>query len=70
MDNAGTWDHLCPLLDRDHPIVAFDAPGHGLSSQPPIGLGTYTTDNLVTLHRVLKYLEWEKVSDIYDMTSF
>ncbi|MCL4127312.1 UNVERIFIED_CONTAM: hypothetical protein GTU68_010263 [Idotea baltica] len=60
MDNAGTWDHICPILDSDHPLVAIDAAGHGLSS-PCLGMGSYITDNLVTMERVLLYLQWNKI---------
>ncbi|MCL4127313.1 UNVERIFIED_CONTAM: hypothetical protein GTU68_010264 [Idotea baltica] len=59
MDNAGSWDPICPFLDSDHPLVAIDTVGHGLSSHFQ-GLGSCITDHLVTIERVLKHLQWDK----------
>ncbi|KAB7504820.1 putative serine hydrolase [Armadillidium nasatum] len=61
MDNAGTWDNLCPLIDNDYPIYALDFPGSGLSSHPSTNLGHYFMDNLVTVHKVINHFNWKKL---------
>ncbi|RXG53901.1 putative serine hydrolase [Armadillidium vulgare] len=61
MDNAGTWDNLCPLIDNDYPIYALDFPGCGLSSHPSTNLGHYFMDNLVTVHKVISHFNWKKL---------
>ncbi|KAL7643378.1 UNVERIFIED_CONTAM: hypothetical protein RMT77_006670 [Armadillidium vulgare] len=61
MDNAGTWDNLCPLIDNDYPIYALDFPGCGLSSHPPTDVGTYFTDHLVIVHKVINHFKWKKL---------
>ncbi|KAB7504819.1 hypothetical protein Anas_07689 [Armadillidium nasatum] len=61
MDNAGTWDHLCPLIDNDYPIYALDFPGSGLSSHPLTDVGNYFTDHLVIVHKVINHFNWKKL---------
>ncbi|KAL7643380.1 UNVERIFIED_CONTAM: hypothetical protein RMT77_006672 [Armadillidium vulgare] len=61
MDSAASFDNLCPLLDRDYPIYAVDFPGHGYSYRPPLGGGVYHMDYVVTVHKILHHLRWNKV---------
>ena len=37
LDNAGTHDHIAPLLSDEYYLVSLDQPGHGLSSKYPPG---------------------------------
>ncbi|MES3040862.1 MAG: alpha/beta hydrolase [Pseudomonadota bacterium] len=43
MDNAATFDRMAPLL-ADHPFVAMDLPGHGLSDPRPAGFRYHNAD--------------------------
>ncbi|XP_035205683.1 serine hydrolase-like protein isoform X2 [Stegodyphus dumicola] len=61
-DNAGTFDTLIPLLTSKLYIVAFDAPGHGLSSHKPYGTFYHYMEMLIDIKRVVDYLKWEKFS--------
>ncbi|XP_017767022.1 PREDICTED: probable serine hydrolase [Eufriesea mexicana] len=61
-DNAGTFDKLIPLLSSNVAILALDLPGHGLSSHLSAGQFYYIfCDGLITLRRVVKYYNWNKV---------
>jgi len=47
LDNAGTFDHIAPLLP-DLNLVAIDLPGHGLSEHRPMG----------TNYHFIDYIQW------------
>ena len=55
-DNAGTWDKLIPLLDRDVPFICLDFCGHGKSSPRPVGSSNDFPLNVCDLKRVLDFL--------------
>ncbi|KAK5645544.1 hypothetical protein RI129_006844 [Pyrocoelia pectoralis] len=61
-DNSGTFDLLIPQLPPDIGILAVDFPGHGLSSPLPPGIFYHPIDSVITLRRITKYFNWEKVS--------
>ncbi|XP_018319174.1 probable serine hydrolase isoform X1 [Agrilus planipennis] len=61
-DNAGTFDRLIPYLPFETPVLAIDAPGHGLSSQIPHGMTYHGTDILRLLYEIVRFFEWSKVS--------
>ncbi|XP_069695574.1 serine hydrolase-like protein isoform X1 [Periplaneta americana] len=58
-DNAGTFDHLIPLLPRIFHYVSIDLPGHGLSSHFPAGVPLNFMNYVYSLVRVLNHLQWE-----------
>lgn len=60
LDNAGTHDHLAPLLNEGYYLVSLDQPGHGRSSQYPAGMQYKMSDGFVFLRRVLDHLGWER----------
>jgi len=60
LDNAGTHDHLVPLLPEGYRLVCLDQPGHGLSSHYPKGMHYKVSDGFTFLRRVLDHLQWEK----------
>jgi len=62
LDNAGTFDHLAPLLSDDLYLVSIDQPGHGLTSHYPPGLQYKLSDAFVHLRRVLEHLGWERAA--------
>ncbi|XP_018319176.1 probable serine hydrolase isoform X3 [Agrilus planipennis] len=57
-DNAGTFDRLIPYLPFETPVLAIDAPGHGLSSQIPHGMTYHGTDILRLLYEILYNLQF------------
>lgn len=62
-DNAGTFEHLIPLLPADIAILCVDLPSHGLSSH--LHEGQYYCaywEPLFALRRIQKYYKWNKVS--------
>ncbi|XP_069683834.1 probable serine hydrolase isoform X2 [Periplaneta americana] len=61
-DNAGTWDRLAPLLPQDISLLAVDLPGHGLSSQAPLGAAYHVLDFILTIRRIANYYGWERFS--------
>ncbi|GIY72845.1 serine hydrolase-like protein 2 [Caerostris extrusa] len=63
-DNAGSFDRLIPLLNKDLYIVAIDAPGHGLSSHLPAGTWYHYMDYMVEIKKIVDYLKWDKFSII------
>jgi len=38
LDNAGTFDHLAPLINEGYYLVSVDQAGHGLTSKFPTGM--------------------------------
>jgi len=62
LDNAGTHDHLAPLLDEGYYLVSLDQPGHGLTSKYPAGMMYKMSDGFVFIRRVLDQLKWDKVT--------
>jgi len=62
LDNAGTHDHIAPLLSEGYYLVSLDQPGHGLTSRYPAGMMYKMTDGFMFIRRVLDYLQWDKVT--------
>ncbi|KOC70853.1 putative serine hydrolase [Habropoda laboriosa] len=61
-DNAGSFDHLIPLLHDEISILCLDMPGHGLSSHYPKSQYYYVYwDGIILLRRIVKYFKWNKV---------
>ncbi|CAK9812560.1 Probable serine hydrolase [Anthophora quadrimaculata] len=61
-DNAGSFDHLVPLLHDEVSILCLDLPGHGLSSHYPKSQYYYVYwDGIILLRRIVKYFKWNKV---------
>ena len=60
LDNAGTYDHLAPLIDEGYHLVSIDQPGHGFTSKYPAGMMYKMSDGFVFIRKVLDYLQWEK----------
>jgi len=60
LDNAGTFDHLAPLIDEGYHLVSIDQPGHGFTSKYPAGMMYKMSDGFVFIRKVLDYLQWEK----------
>ena len=55
MDNAGSFDHLIPLITVPSlHLVAIDLPGHGLSSHRPPGTNQVFVNYLVDIRRVVE----------------
>ncbi|KAB0794439.1 hypothetical protein PPYR_11278 [Photinus pyralis] len=61
-DNSGSFDLLIPQLPPEVSVLAVDFPGHGLSTPLPPGIFYHSIDSVITLRRIVKYFEWEKVS--------
>lgn len=63
LDNAGTFDTLCPLLPHDIPILCIDFPGHGKSSHYPAGM-TYTFyfDEVQLIRRLCQKYKWTRLT--------
>jgi pimeloyl-ACP methyl ester carboxylesterase len=63
LDNAGSFDHLIPLITVPSlHLVAIDLPGHGLSSHRPPGTNQIFVNYLADIRRVVEGLKWEKFS--------
>lgn len=63
LDNAGTFDHLLPLITDKVSVLAIDLPGHGYSSHYPKGLKyDVLNDNVIVVKRIMEYLGWQKIS--------
>ena len=60
MDNAGSFDHIAPLL-KNHSILAIDLPGHGRSSWLPRGIPYEDKIYAKTLRTIVKHFGWNKV---------
>ncbi|XP_075164687.1 putative serine hydrolase [Haematobia irritans] len=63
-DNAGTFDTLAPLLNRDMSFLALDMPGHGLSSWLPDGLLYHSLDYVALINRIMDEFKWDTISII------
>ncbi|KAK5645543.1 hypothetical protein RI129_006843 [Pyrocoelia pectoralis] len=61
-DNCGSFDRLIPLLKPNPGYLAIDFPGHGLSSNLPLGVSYYWSDYIVFIRRIVQYFNWPKVS--------
>ncbi|XP_072348168.1 serine hydrolase-like protein isoform X2 [Scyliorhinus torazame] len=61
-DNANTFDRLIPLLPEEFYYVAFDFPGHGVSSHRPPGIPYYFTEYVADMRRVTDALNWNRFS--------
>ncbi|XP_014227837.1 probable serine hydrolase [Trichogramma pretiosum] len=60
MDNAGSFDHIAPLIEN-HPILAIDLPGHGKSSWLPRGIPYDDKIYMIALRTIIKKFGWSKV---------
>jgi len=60
LDNAGTFDHLAPLINEGYYLVAVDQAGHGLTSKFPTGMQYKMSDGFIFIRRVLDHLKWDK----------
>jgi len=60
LDNAGTHDHIAPLLLEGYRFVCLDQPGHGYSTHYPPGMNYKVSDGFTFLRRVLDHLKWDK----------
>lgn len=60
MDNAGSFDNLMPKIKHKDGlyIVALDLPGHGKSSQFPVGSAYSDINIMMEVRRCLKELDW------------
>ncbi|XP_012282322.1 probable serine hydrolase [Orussus abietinus] len=58
-DNAGSFDHLAPLLNS--PILAIDLPGHGFSSWLPTGILYSEMIHVILIYRIKEYFGWKDV---------
>ncbi|XP_038639362.1 serine hydrolase-like protein [Scyliorhinus canicula] len=61
-DNANTFDRLIPLLPEEFYYVAFDFPGHGVSSHRPPGIPYYFTEYISDVRRVMDALNLNRFS--------
>jgi pimeloyl-ACP methyl ester carboxylesterase len=61
LDNAGSFNHLIPLLNNYH-IIAIDLPGHGLSSHRPPGIYFHLIDYVAEIITLANSLQLEKFS--------
>ena len=59
-DNAGSFDHVIPLL-KNSSILAIDLPGHGLSSWLPRGIPYDNKAYIQTVRLIAKHYSWDKV---------
>ena len=59
LDNAGTFDHLAPLLEG-HYLVAIDLAGHGHSGHRPPGTWYPYPDFLDEITEVMDQLGWQE----------
>ena len=58
LDNASSFDALCPLLESCH-IIALDMPGHGLSDHKPVQAQYNIWDDLLDILAVADAMEWQ-----------
>lgn len=61
-DNAGTFDHLIPLLPAHLSYLAIDLPGHGLSSRIPNGQLYSSLHIIHCINLIRSHYKWEKLS--------
>ena len=54
-DNAGSFDALIPLLDRDIPFICVDFTGHGRSSGRPAGTTGDIATSVLDVKRIFDY---------------
>lgn len=59
LDNAGTFDHMAPLLDGCY-VVAMDLAGHGRSGHRPPGTWYPYPDFLDEITEVMDQLGWQE----------
>ncbi|PCI23680.1 MAG: alpha/beta hydrolase [SAR324 cluster bacterium] len=59
LDNAGTFDHIAPLLP-DLNLVAIDLPGHGLSEHRPMGTNYHFIDYIEDVVAAADALGWQE----------
>ncbi|XP_018572606.1 serine hydrolase-like protein isoform X2 [Anoplophora glabripennis] len=57
MDNAGSFDHLIPLLPRQFYYICIDLPGHGLSSHFPAHHPIYTLTYIIVYKLIADYFD-------------
>ena len=60
LDNAGTFDHLAPLLAAHWRVVALDLRGHGRSSHLPAGAWYHYVDALDDLRAAFDHFGWAR----------
>ena len=58
-DNAGSWDTLIPLLDRNIPFICLDLCGHGKSSVRPMGTSSDNVMHVWDVRRVVDFFSLE-----------
>jgi len=58
-DNAGTWDKLIPLLDKEIPFICLDFFGHGKSSPRPVGTSGDNTMYVWDVKRLVDFFGLE-----------
>lgn len=61
LDNANSFDLITPYLAKHYYVIAFDLPGHGLSSHLPIGCNYHFIDGIYIVLQFIKALGFEKV---------
>jgi pimeloyl-ACP methyl ester carboxylesterase len=61
LDNAGSYDPLMQLLPPSTSLLAIDLPGHGFSSHYPFGFPFHFSQDIVTIRRIVRYFNWEKI---------
>ncbi|XP_001640979.2 serine hydrolase-like protein 2 [Nematostella vectensis] len=64
LDNVETFSSLAPLLEKEVTLVAFDFPGHGMSSRRPAGTAYTFLDWVLDVRKVVVQLGWVKFSMI------
>lgn len=52
---------MVPLLPKGTSLLAIDLPGHGYSSWSPPGIPYSMMDIVLTVRRIVKHYEWNKV---------
>lgn len=57
MDNAGSFDHLIPLLPKPFYYICIDLPGHGLSSHLPAHQPIYTLNYIIAYKLIADYFQ-------------
>ncbi len=58
LDNAGSFDHLAPLLGADRYVVALDLLGHGRSAHLPTGAWYHYVDYFDQIRATLDHFGW------------
>eukprot|EP00088_Acartia_fossae_P054686 TRINITY_DN6302_c0_g1_i7.p1 TRINITY_DN6302_c0_g1~~TRINITY_DN6302_c0_g1_i7.p1 ORF type:complete len:325 (-),score=56.57 TRINITY_DN6302_c0_g1_i7:456-1430(-) len=62
LDNSGSLDLLAKDWPEGHHLVAIDFPGHGFSSHLPDGAMYHYLESSVTIERIRRHFNWDKLS--------